>query len=317
MSHTLHIIANCAERKKAGEHSLRLRDFNRYELLRAEMWWHTLSTSALPKMAAIDIYLGDHWTGVLTLIRRAEQLGWDAKLWIASAGYGLIPGNAPIVPYAATFTNGHPDSVAVMAGMNTRTEVREWWKALAELPGPLSGAPRSIRDLVKSSPDSAFLLVQSATYLEAMVDDIVEAKNSISNPDRLVIVSGTGASSARALASNWVPSQEVFRGELGGTCTSLNPKVARCLIEKCAGRPWSAEFLRRFANVWAATLPPLDKPSRSPMTDIEVIKFIRTEIASTPEISHSSLLRKLRNSNQACEQKRFRDIFRSVQGSMA
>lgn len=316
MSRTLHIIVNCAERKRTAENSLRLRDFRHLGADRATTWWRTLAASPLPRTAAIDLYLGDHWTSVLSLVRRAEQLGWDAQLWISSAGYGLIPGRALIVPYAATFTNGHADSVALEGGMNTRAEVRAWWNALSRFHGTLPGTPRSVRKLALTSPDSAFLLALSATYLAAMVDDIVEAREHLTDPDRLVIVSGTGANSARELAPNWVPSQEVFRGELGGTCTSLNPKVARRVLEECQGKPWNAAYLRRFANLWAAGLPPLDKPSRTPMTDTEVIAFIQAEIALNPDISHTGLLRKLRNTSQACEQKRFRDIFRSLQGTL-
>jgi hypothetical protein len=53
------------------------------------------------------------------------------------------------------------------------------------------------------------------------------------------------------------------------------------------------------------------------MTDLEVMQYIESEFPANPVSSHTTLLRKLRSQGQACEQKRFRDIFLAVRGAMA
>lgn len=45
------------------------------------------------------------------------------------------------------------------------------------------------------------------------------------------------------------------------------------------------------------------------MTDEEVRRFIRRELGSAPDSSHTGLLRTLRDAGKACEQKRFRNLF--------
>jgi hypothetical protein len=48
------------------------------------------------------------------------------------------------------------------------------------------------------------------------------------------------------------------------------------------------------------------------MTDDNVIAFIRQRVAVDAKASHTRLLRELRESGQACEQGRFRRLFKQV-----
>ena len=52
---------------------------------------------------------------------------------------------------------------------------------------------------------------------------------------------------------------------------------------------------------------------RKPLTDEEVKRFIRGKLRANPKARHSPLLRSLRESGQACEQKRFKNLFLEVQ----
>ena len=96
--------------------------------------------------------------------RRMHQPGEEIRLWACSAGYGLIPAEARIMPYHATLTPGQADSVP--------GDAASWWSMLSEWPGPAPEYPRSIRALVASDPAAVFMFVLSKNYLRACGDDI-------------------------------------------------------------------------------------------------------------------------------------------------
>ena len=121
-----------------------------------------------PLIAARDLYAGEHWMVACGLPDLAG--GGRIRLWVCSAGYGLIPADAPVRPYAATFTGGHPDSVP--GGADGATA---WWHALSLWEGPSSGQPRSIRELAAKEPAASYPAGAFRSYLHACRDDIAAA----------------------------------------------------------------------------------------------------------------------------------------------
>jgi hypothetical protein len=55
---------------------------------------------------------------------------------------------------------------------------------------------------------------------------------------------------------------------------------------------------------------------RKRTTDDEVLEFIRRALAENPKSGHTKLLRALRADGRACEQSRFRRLFREVKGQV-
>ena len=78
---------------------------------RARRWIARLAqTGSAPQVAALDLYAGEHWS-VAREFPALHRPGEDIRLWACSAGYGLIPAEALIMPYHATLTPGQADSV--------------------------------------------------------------------------------------------------------------------------------------------------------------------------------------------------------------
>ena len=71
---------------------------------RCRMWTTRLEDDTVAPIAAHDLYCGDHWAVAKGLAAGAQSR--RVELWVASAGYGLVPASAPLKPYAATFTPG-------------------------------------------------------------------------------------------------------------------------------------------------------------------------------------------------------------------
>src|SRR4051812_38229828 len=88
---TLHVVVSCKSRKTVGIPSrlcistigsASLRD-------RAREWIGRLEKVAAGKMIASNLYAGDHWKVVLRIPSAAEN-EVNVRLWVASAGYGLV-----------------------------------------------------------------------------------------------------------------------------------------------------------------------------------------------------------------------------------
>ena len=128
----------------------------------------------------------------------ATASGFDAYLWVASAGYGLVPAEAHC-GRTATFAAGHSDSVFLAkTDATARSEfTRRWWAHLREMPGPRRGAPRTVTQLVKGFPNACVLVVGSPDYISAMEEDLGSAISKARHPDRIVIVSRPGGFSKK------------------------------------------------------------------------------------------------------------------------
>lgn len=315
MTRALHIIASCTDRKRLPvPDELRLRGVPTGSASdRAGRWWQRLSRHRSATLRASDLYVGDHWAIIKALPDVARAAGFRSFLWVASAGYGLVPGNALLRSYSATFAPGHPDSVAASKNGTAGSRLtRQWWTRLADMPSPLEGVPRTVADIVGDNPHAYVLLVASPNYISAMEDDLFAAIQASRESDRFIIVSARGRFAAGPLGAHLIPSEARLQIRLGGARPSLHARVARKILEECRTWELSAERLaRRYQRILARS-PDLPRFDRERMTDEEVERFIRAEARRSPEVSCTRLLRALRDRGCACEQSRFKALFCQV-----
>jgi hypothetical protein len=300
----LHIVVTCTERKTAPVLAdLRLGSVPTSSLdRRVETWIGRLSsTSEVATIEARSLYAGEHWQIALRLPNLAR--GLSGNLWACSAGYGLIPDDAPLRAYAATFSPGHVDSVTT-AGVTPPT----WWRALAAWDGPSPGQPRTIYDLVQSDPGARFLFVLSASYLAACSDDIAAASRVVADPDQFVVVSA-GTRNPGRLEGLLVPADARLQTCLGGTRQTINSRIAAELLSN--GIASRAEATRYLTALLEAQ-PPIRRYERQRLTDEQARALIRDALARVPGVSASKLLREFRDAGYACEQGRFAELHRSL-----
>src|SRR5512132_4121876 len=102
---TVHVVVTCTNRKKRPVPArLRLGSLPSGSIARrVDTWIRRLCEDANePTVAASDLYAGEHWTIVRSLPDLSSNTE-NVRLWVCSAGYGLVPVDAQIRPYAATF----------------------------------------------------------------------------------------------------------------------------------------------------------------------------------------------------------------------
>lgn len=315
MTRTLHIIASCSDRKRLPVPArLRLRSVRSTLLAdRADRWWQQLSRDTSPVLPAERLYLGEHWAVCRTLLDLAPAAGYRPELWVASAGYGLVPANAALHAYSATFASGHPDSVVPAPNGVSRHELaRQWWSALSKAKGPVPRTSRSLADLAKANPRASFLVIASPEYVAAMERDLSAAAGALTDSDRLLIVTSRGAKTNGLLAPYVIPSDAKLQAHVGGARTALHARVARKILKEAHRWELSAAVLQERYQRLVDRSPPVPRLDRDRLTDAEVRKYIEAELRRQPDASCSRLLRRLRDSGRACEQARFGSIFWSV-----
>lgn len=312
----IHIVASCTDRKRVpAPPELRLREIRAPDIrTRARRWWDNLQAHSHSTTQAQDLYAGDHWRIVLELPALADRAHLRPHLWVASAGYGLIPADAAIRPYSATFSRGHADSVVLgSTDQGAAAAHRQWWQALSEEVEPASSRPRSISRLAKKNPHARFLVVASPAYVAALEDDLRQAADVLRHPEQLIIVSTPSPLATGALAPHWVPSSAHLQEQMGGARLSLHARVARDILQRVqteAGFLDAPRVQEHYARLIQRSAPP-KRYERTPMTDDEVRQFIERALHAEA-LSCSATLRRLRDSGRACEQQRFKRLFHQL-----
>lgn len=306
----LHIIVSCTDRKRLQvPEALRLGGLRGLPPeLRFPAWWSALQADTSQQLPAEELYIGAHWSVARKLPGAARAAGFDARLWVVSAGYGLVPSTARLHAYSATFSRGEADSV-VARGEATGEAPQRWWQALTRIQGPDPSAPRSLAALARASPGARLMLVCSAHYLWALEADLLEALDTMGDPDRLLLISGEPGPGPEAIRRCWIPSSAAFQQLLGGARTSLHVRLALRLLEDAPTRGLDSSALRAWYRALAAELPPAPWPRRRQATDARVRSFIARALRRKPGLGHTPLLRAFRARGNACEQSRFKRLF--------
>lgn len=255
-----------------------------------------------------DLYSGDHWATVKSF--ESKYFGLD--VWVCSAGFGLVRLDDHVVPYAATFSLAHPDSVAAHLPNESRIYAAStWWKATSvRWKKHFSDRPRSIASLIEENPNRSMLVVASENYMRAIVDDLRAGLSYFNDPSQLSIVSA-GAKSIDGLDDNLVPCDARLQTVVGGARRSLNTRLAAKIL-KDSRVPPTVTALRKHYQKLLNAQPAIPKYERLQLSDAQVRAFIRRTLRTNSDLSHSPMLRILRDSNMACEQKRFASLYREV-----
>jgi hypothetical protein len=261
------------------------------------------------------LYAGDHWSVVRSI---ADWVGDDIEIrvWVCSAGFGLVQWDDMITPYSATFAPSQLDSVA---SRDVDGGGSQWWTGLADWKPRLlkqaDGSPsekpvRTLRQLASQVSDDDFMLMAlSASYERALRDDLLALKASV-REDGVALFS-TGARTVGHHDYHLLSSASL-KSQVGGAMQSLNARlVRRALQEQKAWFP-SKSALADTVDGWLAGATEWSPILRTPMTDAEVTTFIRQRRQQTQEVRHTVLLRELREGGRACEQSRFARLFREV-----
>jgi hypothetical protein len=236
----------------------------------------------------------------------ATEAGFRANLWVASAGYGLIPAEAQVRPYSATFAASEEDGVWRSGDGDRRTAFRTWWNGLQARPDGAS-LP-SLTSIACEVPDTIMLVIASPAYILAMADDLAGVRKQLNDPQHLLIVSSRHRSLPEWLTSHIVPSEAPLSGVLGGALGSLHARTARRILQESSEEPLRADVLVPYYEHLISEVESATVPARLKLRDED----IRTFILQNRGLPCTAALRKLRTTGLACEQRRFSSLYAEV-----
>jgi hypothetical protein len=288
------LVAACAQRKRATPpDQLRLSTINGAPTDRLSEWQRRLAAVEAPLVPAESLYVGDHWHAVLEAFRIVQRYTPKVKLWVISAGYGLIPAQQMVKPYSATFAAGKPDSVWRGPADGPRgAGLKDWWRGLA------NGVVLS--DLVTRS--GAVVVAAGAGYIEALEDDVAAAVES--GQGRVSVISA-GSRNVPGL----LPVTSSFRTYVGGTDSATNARVLALLAAECASHGFRSHEMAEHLNKVGAKLDSVPRITGRKASDREIQRQIRTLRHREPLLSRTAALRELRRRGTACEQGRFAELW--------
>jgi hypothetical protein len=257
------------------------------------------------------LYSGDSWSVIRSLAKGGPRTP-PVRVWVCSAGYGLLSSESLLHPYSATFDSGQADSVPANGrGAAARDASRAWWRLLSEWEGPSPRGPRTIAELAEAYPRSPLLVVASEVYLVAVADDLRAGRAKLADPDLLSIISA-GSADVEGLEKHLLPCDARLQRLVGGARASLNARLARLALSSLRGRAPTYPALSELFTGLLAEQPEVSSPRRAALTDAEVKGYLKDPLERNPDVRPTPLLRKLRDSGRACEQSRFASLFRAV-----
>lgn len=314
----LHVIVSCSNRKTGSlSENLLLRNVPAESVCkRAKKWAKVLTLNKGNGRPAREVYSGNHWAVARELPSMSTE-NLRVQLWICSAGYGLLRDDAPILPYGATFTPGHKDSVAERTNtVDFAEQLGQWWSALASCLDKPS-APTTIEALVEMNPNDSFLVAMAENYLWAVSKDLATASRQI-QPDRIGIITSTKKTLPGDLESFRIPVNHNLQPLVGGSLISLNVRLARLAIrDALAAGGFSQHLLNSQFQERLDYSISISRPTRAAVSDDYVMGFIRSQLKADSSFSRTRMLRAFRDNGRACEQNRFAGLYRRIVTEMA
>jgi hypothetical protein len=233
----------------------------------------------------------------------AEYL--NADLYVVSAGLGLLPPRTLIPHYNLTVAGG-TGSIQELLTRNQATP-SDWWRALTTA----SGNPNPIYKLIQSNRVERIFLALPAAYLDMLQHDLKKIGKDKARKLRIL----TSPLGSRTLPINLIdfvlPYDERLEGIYPGTRTDFPQRALRHFITTFPRELSHTEAKVRVLKVMKKSIKPAI-PTRERKTDKEIISLIDTEWKRFNG-SSTHLLRFLRDEALvACEQSRFRDLWRKV-----
>jgi hypothetical protein len=201
-------------------------------------WLETIQGPTNQKFPAEDLYIGSNWKEVLSCAKTASSVGFVPQLWVVSAGWGLIPANFKITPYAASFSEGKSSihNLKWPQEFNSKQRSRSWWQKINQK--RKLDLPSSIPQLYSSLPnkkDLRVLIILSKEYYLPLELEILEL---ISLGADVVIVSSGMYSELETvhpvIKDHILPLNTKFKNaneSLKKNCHVLNASMATWLLE--------------------------------------------------------------------------------------
>lgn len=298
------LVTSCTARKKARSLAVEVPSRARFTSVRAlAAGWSSMTREAGERVEARDLYKGRAFRDA----RLAAELA-RADLYVVSAGFGLVEASERLPNYNLTVAEGAGSIRGHLEACGATP--CSWWRELnAE-----RGSPSPLAALAMRPDGRKVLVALPSSYLRMVAEDLASMPPS-SVEQLWILTSRAGVSCLpRHLQARVLPYDERLEHVEGhaGTASDFPQRALRHLVEVLRGHQLSFEDAKVVVQAALGKPAKIEAPSRARATDEQIQELLRAQWTAQKGRS-TKLLRFLRDDAQvACEQGRFRDIWRSV-----
>ena len=299
------IITNCTHRKRSLGAVVCARDVladNRsHKSIRdAANLWYRAVLAAKDRSPMEMTYSGRSFSEARWV---ADHLGAD--LYVVSAGLGLLQPQSVIPNYNLTVSGGAGSIQPLLA--QYAVEPSNWWTALTTA----TGCTNPVQSLTKANSVSRIFLALPAAYIQLIRNDLEGIPKDQAHKLRIL----SSPLGIRAIPENLIecvlPYDERLEGIFPGTRTDFPQRALRHFVTTFPPDLPSHQAKRGVTNTMSAAIRPTI-PLRIRRTDAQIIALLCSEWDRFNG-SSTRLLRFLRDEALvACEQSRFRDLWRKA-----
>ena len=298
------IVTNCTARKRRAQDSLRLGcEMVEQTLEGTARRWRSALAAHGARLRAHDLYIGRSMSD-------AKQVATtlDGRLYVASAGLGLVSTDEHVAPYDLTASGSQGGLQEVLERFETTS--RQWWNLMCH--------GRGLTHLLAQHPEAVLLAALPANYVEMVAGDLCDSP-AIALQRVKLFTSQVGATELPSeLAGMVMPYDDRLESIAGyaGTRADFPQRAMRHFVEQL-GACGLDQAQARIAVQEALSLHQLRCSVERKRADDDTIRALIREQWRATGGRGSVLLRYLRDeSRTACEQGRFARLWREVRAEM-
>lgn len=303
------VITSCTNRKRGRGVPVRLpaQSTDRPNERTIDRWKGVVSCAARDHCAR-DLYLGRAFSDA----RKAATVV-HGELLVVSAGLGLLHEVDKAPEYDLTFAD--PDNPLAVAMRREGFSASDWWTSLGE-----AGIGRgTIADHIRAEQPGLVLVALPSRYLDMVASDLSKLPDHFLQRVRLITSPAGVIMLDNRLSSVALPYDERLEAVAGfaGTRTDFAQRALLHFVSRLAGHELDLETSKQVVRAALEELAVPRVPDRVRMNDTQIAAVLRQQWAAHRG-SSTRLLQFLRHdAGIACEQGRFRDIWRAIKNGFS
>lgn len=298
------VLTNCTGRKRQGNAVVRFPNGRRATCLRSmATMWRTALQSSPDRYPARSLYAGRSIHDAL----KASSLA-GGELLVVSAGVGLVHEDDLVPAYDLTVVEESGDLAKALSALDSTAS--EWWAELGS-----AGVGRGpIAEFLRARPTRKALIALPSGYLEMVSADLDSLRDSELKLLRIFTSPAGAAALPPRLHSSLMPYDTRLESLPGhaGTRADFPQRAMRHFVESLNAHRLDLASARRAVEQSLQGLPKRQTPIRTRLSDEAIAQLLEANWHAHGGSSTRLLRFVRREAGVACEQRRFRDIWRGV-----
>ena len=302
----MNIISSCTNSKKmiASKH-LQIANYstklNLDEIIK--VWKKSLESDSTTKIKALELYKGGAWKATIAT-KQVLATKFKTKLYIASAGYGLIDSEYEVHSYDSTFASGTVNSVSKFSKLSNKEATINWWNGINCI---------SINSFESNRYTFIILPHDYLIATQDFIKDLIER-----NSKNVFIFTANQHKTPKFMENNIINFDSKFNSYQAGVISNMLQRAVLWLSNEIIFHniPISHSALQSHIEKKMSIHDSFVMPVRIKLSEEDIKIKIRELISKEAISSASHGLRRFRKLGFACEQKRFGKLYKQIKSGL-